>query len=191
MVAHGEWRLSARDTPRHGRLCLRTFMSSPQGGAPGTWRVEARDLLGILTHRKTHSKDLSSPQGQEPRLRAGPGGSATSAGLHWTAMVTSRTTGAPISVAVVSPAQGRGKGKDRGPRTGRKDARGYRLSWEAVRGDSVLLLKMRRIPNPHDRLWRAPSRLLPWATTSTTATMLGWLKDVWKYTGYKRKSEAG
>lgn len=79
----------------------------------------------------------------------------------------------------------------RDPVTGREDARRYRLSWEAVRGDSVLLLKIRRIPNPHDRLWRVPSRLLPWATTSTTATMLGWLKDVWKYTGCKQKSEAG
>lgn len=55
---------------------------------------------------------------------------------------------------------------------------GYRLSWEAAVGDSGLLLKIRRIPNPQDNVWRVPSRVLPSVTTSSTATMLGWFKDV-------------
>lgn len=54
----------------------------------------------------------------------------------------------------------------------------YRLSWEAEGGDSGLLLKIRRIPKPHDKVWREPSRFLPSAATSTTATMLGWFRDV-------------
>lgn len=52
------------------------------------------------------------------------------------------------------------------------------MSWEAAVGDSSLLLKIRRIPNPQDNVWRVPSRVLPSVTTSSTATMLGWFKDV-------------
>lgn len=52
------------------------------------------------------------------------------------------------------------------------------MSWEAEAGDSSLLPKSRRIPNPHDSAWREPSRVRPSVTTSTTATTLGCFKDV-------------
>lgn len=66
------------------------------------------------------------------------------------------------------------------PEDGENQAGTYRLSSEAEVevGDSGLLLKIRRIPNPQDKVWRVPSLFLPSATTSTTATILGWVKEV-------------
>lgn len=64
------------------------------------------------------------------------------------------------------------------------NAQPYRLSCEAAElGDSGLPLKSRSSPKPHARAWGLPSRFRDSVTASTTATMWGWSKDVWKYRG--------
>jgi hypothetical protein len=81
----------------------------------------------------------------------------------------------------------RGRGGGGGGGVENTESTVYRLSWAAEVGDSGLLPKMRRIPNPQDSSCRVPSLFLPSVTTSTTATMLGWLKVVWKYKGCDRE----
>lgn len=76
------------------------------------------------------------------------------------------------------------RGGTMGPLSPVINAQPYRLSSEAAElGDSGLTLKSRSSPKPHARAWGLPSRFRDSVTASTTATMWGWSKDVWKYRG--------